>query len=36
MRKGRYVVYERASKSGEMAFLSIAKEIVAKANFLLW
>jgi len=36
MRKGRYIVYKRASISEEMAFLSIAEEIVAKANFLLW
>jgi len=27
MRRGRYVVYKRASRSGEMAFLSIVREL---------
>lgn len=32
MGKGRYVVYERASRDEERAFLSIAKEIVAEVK----
>jgi len=32
MGKGRYVVYERASRDEERAFLSVAKEIVAEVK----
>jgi hypothetical protein len=32
MGKGRYVVYERASRDEERTFLSIAKEIVAEVK----
>jgi len=34
MGKGRYVVYERASRDEERTFLSVAKEIVAEVKEL--